>query len=111
MDADPSVQVRIRRPPDGSRRPACGQPCNIDALRIDRMFTHDLMGDARNQRRFTSVPPLVARAKPVPAFRLICSGRLLWVGDEAVLLFGEEVHPRTSRKIVGRLGAAVKHDN
>jgi len=75
------------------------------------MLAHDLAGDARDQRRFTAAPLLVARAKPVPAFGLIGSARLLRIDNEAVLLFRQEVHPRAGRKIVGRLGAAVKHDN
>ena len=75
------------------------------------MVPHDLARDARDQRRFAAVPLLVARAKPVPAFRLIGSGGLLRIGDEAVLLFGQEVHPRAGREIFRRLSAAVKHDD
>ena len=33
---------------------ACGQACDVDALRIDRMVPHDLAGDARDQRRLAA---------------------------------------------------------
>ena len=54
---------------------------------------------------------LVIHAKPIPAFRLIGHARLLRVDNEAVLLFSQEIHPCAGRKIVRRLGAAVKHDD
>ena len=64
-----------------------------------------------DQGRFTATPLLVVYAKPVPAFRLIGSAGLLRIDDEAVPLFRKKIHPRAGREIVGRLSAAVKHDN
>ena len=83
MDADRSVQVGIRRCHDGGGRAAGRQARDVDALRIDRMIPHDLAGDAGDQRRFAAAALLVAGAKPVPAFRLVGSARLLGIGDHA----------------------------
>ena len=91
--------------------PPADRPADVDALRIDRMVPHDLAGDAGDQRRFAAAPLLVARAKPVPAFRLVGSAGLLRIDHEAILLFRQEVHPGAGREIVRRLGAAVKHDH
>ena len=109
--AAPQARVGVRRSHDGSSGPACGQACDVGALRIDRMVPHDLAGDTRDQRRLAAAPLLVARAKPVPAFCLIGSAGLLRIGHKAVLLFRQEVHPGAGGEIVGRLGAAVKHDD
>ena len=73
MDPDGRVQIGVRRPHDGRGGPAGRQARDVDALRIDRIVPHDLPGDAGDQRRFAPVPLLVARAKPVPAFRLVGS--------------------------------------
>ena len=111
MYADSCVQVGIRRAHDGGGGPAGRQARDVDALRIDRMVPHDLAGDAGDQRGFAPAPALVARAKPVPALRLVGSARLLGIDHEAVLLFRQEVHPGAGGEIVRRLGAAVKHDD
>ena len=111
MDADGCVQVGVRRAHDGGSGPAGRQACDVDALRIDRMVPHDLAGDAGDQRGFAAAPLLVARAKPVPALRLIGSAGLFGIDHEAVLLFRQEVHPGAGGEIVRRLGAAVKHDD
>ena len=58
-----------------------------------------------------AVPLLVARAKPVPAFRLVGSAGLLRIDHEAIPLFRQEIHPGAGREIVRRLGATVKHDH
>ena len=86
-------------------------PANIDALWINRIVAHDLAGDARDKRRFTSAALLVGCAKPVPAFRLVCVAALCRIDHEARLFFCDKVHPRTGGEIVWRLGAAVKHDD
>src|SRR6185437_16034222 len=75
------------------------------------MVSHDLPGDARDQRRFATAPPLVAWAKPVPAFRLVGSAGLLRIDHEAIELLRQEIHPGAGREILRRLGAAVKHDD
>ena len=111
MNADGRVQVGVRRSHDGGSGPAGRQASDVDALRIDRMVPHDLAGDARDQRGFAAAPLLVARAKPVPALRLVGSAGLFGIDHEAILLFRQEVHPGAGREIVGRLGAAVKHDH
>ena len=111
MYADRCVQVGIRRAHDGGSGPAGRQARDVDALRIDRMVPHDLAGDAGDQRGFAPAAALVARAKPVPALRLVGSARLFGIDHEAVLLFRQEVHPGAGGEIVRRLGAAVKHDH
>src|ERR1700733_13486852 len=111
MNADGGVQIGVRRSHDGGTRPAGRQTAGIDALRIDRIVPHDLPGDAGDKRGFALASLLVIHAEPVPAFRLIGCARLLRVDNEAVLLFRQEVHPCAGREIVGRLGAAMKHDD
>ena len=111
MYADSCVQIGIRRAHDGGGGPAGRQARDVDALRIDRMVPHDLAGDAGDQRGFAPAAALVARAKPVPALRLVGSARLFGIDHEAVLLFRQEVHPGAGGEIVRRLGTAVKHDD
>ncbi len=52
-----------------------------------------------------------ARAKPVPAFRLVGSAWLLRIDHEAIPLVRQKIHPGAGGEIVRRLGAAVKHDD
>jgi hypothetical protein len=111
MYADRRVKIGVCRSHDGGSGPAGRQAPDIDALRIDRIVPHDLAGDAGDQRRFTAAPLLVARAKPVPAFRPVCSAGLFGIDHEAILLFRQEVHPGAGGEIVGRLSAAMKHDH
>ena len=111
MNADGCVQVGVRRAHDGGSGPAGRQARDVDALRIDRMVPHDLAGDAGDQRGFAPAAALVARAKPVPALRLVGSAGLFGIDHEAILLFRQEVHPGAGGEIVRRLGAAVKHDD
>jgi hypothetical protein len=44
---------------------------------VRSLLPHDLASDACDQRRLPAVPLLVARAKPIPAFRLVGSTGLL----------------------------------
>ena len=74
---------------------------------IDRALAHDLPGHACDQRGFTLVAPLVARAEPVPALLGVGGTRLRRVEDEEAILFGEDVHARAGGEVVGRLGASV----
>src|SRR6478609_6160534 len=111
MNTDGRVQVAIRCAHDGGGGPAGRQTRDIYALRIDRMVAHDLAGNAGDHRGLAPAAALVARAKPVPALRLVGSARLLRIGHEAILLFCQEVHSGAGREIVRRLGAAVKHDD
>src|ERR1700761_4289620 len=111
MYTDGRVQISVRRSHDRGSGPASRQASDIYALRIDRIVPNDLAGDAGNQRRFAPALLLIARAKPVPAFRLVGPAGLLRINHEAVLLFRQEIHPRAGREIVGRLGAAVEHDD
>src|SRR5258708_18763447 len=83
---------------------------NVNPLRVDRIVAHDLAGNTGNQRRFTSTAPLIARAKPVPAFRRVRLAGLCRIDDETGLFFGDEIHARAGGEIVRRLGAAVQHD-
>src|SRR3954470_22515374 len=75
------------------------------------MLPHDLAGDASDQRRLAAIPPLVPRAKPVPAFRMVGSAWLLRIDNEAFPLLRQKIHPGAGGEIVWRLGAAVKHDD
>ena len=70
---------------------------------------HDLPGDPRDQRGLAAVALLIGGAEPVPAFLGIGRARLLGIGDEEALLFGQLVHPRAGGEILGRLGAAMQH--
>ena len=111
MDPDGRVQIGVGRCHDGGGRPARRQTGDVDPLRVDRIVPHDLASDARDQRRLPAVPLLLARAKPVPAFRLVGSTWLLRIDHEAMSFFRQEIHPGAGREIVRRLGATVKHDN
>jgi hypothetical protein len=75
------------------------------------VVAHDLAGDARDQRRFATVALLIAGIEPVPAPLRIGRLRLRRIGDQAAVLLGERVHPRAGGEVVGRLGAAVQHDD
>jgi hypothetical protein len=71
MYADCRVQIVVRCSHDSGSGGSGRQPTNVDALWIDRIVAHDLAGNARDKRRFTSAPLLVGSAKPIPAFRLV----------------------------------------
>src|SRR5205809_7457966 len=105
MYTDCRVQIVIRCSHDSGSGPSGRQPGNVDTLWINRIVAHDLASDARDKRRFTSAPLLVGRAKPVPAFRLVCLAALCRIDHKASLFVGEKVHPRTGGEIVWRLGA------
>src|SRR6059036_3958105 len=75
------------------------------------MVAHDLASDTRDKRGFTSASLLVACAKPVPAFRLVCLAGLSRIDHEAILFLSDKVHPRAGGEIIRRLGTAVKHDD
>ena len=111
MDADRRVEVGIGRPHDRRRRPAGREPGDVDAPRVDRVLAHDLAGDAGDQRGLAPVAPLVGGAEPVPAALHVRRRVLRRIDDEAGALLGERVHPRAGREVVGRLGAAVQHDD
>ena len=111
MHADRGVEIGVGHPHDGGGRRTGREPGDIDALRVDRVVAHDLPGDARDQRRLALAALLVARAEPVPALRGVGGGGLGRIGDEAGVLLGEHVHPRAGGEVVGRLGAAVQHDD
>ena len=107
----PRRRCRDRPAHDGGRGTAGGQPGDIDPPRVDRVVAHDLAGDAGDQRGFAPVALLVAGAEPVPAFLRIGSLGLAGIDDQAAMLLGERVHPRAGGEVVGRLGAAVQHDD
>ena len=44
-------------------------------------------------------------------FEALADGGLRRIGDEAAVLLGERVHARAGGEVVGRLGAAVQHDD
>src|ERR1044072_5249993 len=111
MNTDGRGQIAIRSAHDGGGGSTGRQTRDVYALRIDRMVAHDLAGNAGDHRRLALTAALVARAKPVPALRMVGSARLLRIDHEAILLFRQEVHPGTGREIVRRLGAAMKHDD
>ena len=54
---------------------------------------------------------LVGLAEPVPAFLHVRRAGLAGIGHEAGVLLGRQVHPRAGGEVVGRLGAAVQHDD
>ena len=111
MHADRGVEIGVGRAHDGRRRAAGREPGDIDAPRVDRVVAHDLAGDAGDQRGLARVALLVARAEPVPALRRVRGRRLRRIDDETGVLFGERVHARAGGEVVGRLGAAVQHDD
>lgn len=90
MDPDGRVQIGVGRCHDGGGRPAGRQTCDVDPLRIDRIVQHDLASDACDQRRLPALPLLVARAKPIPAFRLVGFIGLLRIDHEAIPLFRQK---------------------
>ena len=110
VHADRGVEVGVGRPHDGGRRAARREPGDVDARRVDRVVAHDLAGDAGDQRGLAPAALLVARVEPVPALLGVGGGRLRRVGDEEAVLLGERVHLGAGGEVVGRLGAAVQHD-
>ncbi len=111
MHADGRVKLGIRVAHDGGRRAAGREPGDIDALWIDRVVAHHLAGDPRDQRRLALVAPLVALAEPVPALLQVRRTGLPGIGDQAGGLFGRLVHAGARGEVVGRLGAAMQHDD
>ena len=111
MYTDCRVQIVVCCSHDSRGGRSGRQPANVDALSINQIIIHDLAGDARDKRGFTSASLLVGCAKPVPAFRLVCLAGLSRIGHEAILLLSDKVHPRAGGEIIRRLGAAVKHDD
>jgi hypothetical protein len=100
MDAEGSMELGMRRRHDGRRRAAGRQPRDVHTLWVDRVIPHDLAGDARDQGRLAAIPFLVAGTKPIPALRLIGSARLLGIDNEAIPLFGQEIHAGAGSEIV-----------
>jgi hypothetical protein len=109
MDTDGGIEIRICRAHDGRRGAARGEAGDEDTPGLDRDVGHDLPGDPGDQRGLAAVALLIGGAEPIPAFLGIGRTRLLGVGDEEALLFGQLVHPRAGGKILGRLGAAMQH--
>ena len=70
MHADRRIEIGVGRRHDGGGG-AGGQAGDVDAARIDGVVAHDRAGDAGDQRGLARIAPLIARAKPVPAFRRI----------------------------------------
>ena len=94
MYTDCRVQILVRCSHDSSSGCSGRQSRDVDAVWINRIVAHDFASDARDKRRFTFAPPLVVRAKPVPAFGLVCLAALCRIDHEASLFFGNKVHPR-----------------
>ena len=111
MHAHRGVEIGIGLRHDGGRRTAGGQPGDVDTPRVDRVVAHDLAGDAGDQRGLALIALLVAGAEPVPALLGVGRLRLARIDDQAAMLLGERVHPRAGGEVVGRLGAAVQHDD
>jgi hypothetical protein len=89
MHANRRIHVGISRSHDSGSGPSGRQSTDVNALRVDRIVAHDLVGDARDQRRLTLTAPLVARAKPVPTLRRVRLDGLCRIDDEASLLFSD----------------------
>ena len=111
MHADRGVEIGVGHAHDGGSRATGRQSGDIDPFGIDRVVAHDLPRDARDQRGLALAMLLVARAEPVPALRGVGGGGLGRIGDETGVLLGERIHPRAGGEVVGRLGAAVQHDD
>src|SRR5947207_10366163 len=111
MHADCRIEIGIGRCQDGGSRATGGEPRGVDAFFVDRIVAYDLAGETCNQRRLALAPDLIARTKPVPALGDVGGSRLLRIDDKAVVFLGAQVHPRARGKVVGRLGAAVQHDD
>jgi len=111
MHADRGEEIGISGPHDGSGRTARRKAGDVDALRVDRVVTHDLIGDAGNQRGLAMAAALVVRAEPVPAPERVGEGGLRRVSDETGVLFGKRIHARGGGEVVGRLPTAMQHDH
>ena len=109
MNADGRIEVWVSRAHDCRRGTASRQAGDIHTPRPDPEVAHDLAGDARDQRGLALITLLIARVEPVPALGDIGRHVLRRISHEERLLFSEIVHPRTERKVVWRLGAAVQH--
>ena len=71
----------------------------------------DLARDAGDDRGLAGVANLIFGSKPVPALLAIRARGLRGIDDDESVLVGEGVHPRARREVVGRLRAAVQHDD
>ena len=111
MHANCSVQIWVGCPHHSSRSRSSRQSSNIDTLHINRIVLHDLTRDARDKGGFTSIPLLVAGAKPVPTLRRVRMARLDGIGHKTGLFLGDQIYARPSGEIVGRLGASVQHND
>src|SRR5205807_6136157 len=67
MYADRGIQVGIGRAHDRGHGPAGRHPRDVDALRINLVGGHHLLGDAGDQRRLALAAALVSGLEPVPA--------------------------------------------
>ena len=72
---------------------------------------HDLARDARDERRFTAIPALVVRAKPIPTPRRVRVTGLRRIDYEAGFFLRDHIHSGPGGEIVRCLSAAVQHDN
>src|SRR4051794_30323005 len=99
MHADRRVKIWIRMAHDRGRRPARREPCNVDALWIDRIAAHDLACDPRNQCRLASITLLVALSEPVPALLRVRRMGLTRVDHQAGVFLSCLVHAGTNGKV------------
>src|ERR1700723_1928542 len=109
MHTNSRVYIGRGRSHPGCRSRSGRQSAYIDTLRINRIAFHDLARDTRDEQRFTSIPLLVAGAKPVPTLRQIGVTWLSGVDHETGLLLSNQIHARPGSKIVRRLSTSVQH--
>jgi len=100
---------------DGSEHRRCrtaGRKARyVHALAIDGVELRNLVRDAGDDRGFTAPATLIANIKPIPTFLWVRSRALFGIGDQTRCLIGENVHVRATREVVGRLRAAMQHDD
>ena len=87
-----------------------GQARDIDPGRIGTMHLDDPAGQAGDDGRLAMAAQGILRVGPVPAPAGMALTRLARVKHDHAALLGQQVHPGAGGKILGRLPAAMQHD-
>ena len=111
MHADGGKDVGIGLTQNDSHGRACGKSRDKGAVFCNAMSCANLLHHPRKDRRLTRTAALIPPTKPIPAGLRIVAPRLGGVNHDEAMLFGQTVHAGASGKILGRLRAAVQHND
>src|SRR5215475_911449 len=109
MDARRRVYVGVSIGHDRGHGAARGEAGNVDAAGVDRVLVDDVFGEPRDQGRLATAAVLVFGLEPVPVQPRIGAARLLRVGDQETVAFGQLVHSGAGGKVICALRTTVQH--